>query len=558
MESSILANAVIVMMTLTDSPFSKLSSDELQQLSEFASCEEYQDGDIVFRAGDNNLDLFVVESGTLDILNPTDHDAVIASHSAGHFSGDIDVLTKRPVIVTGVAQGKTRVLRIPNARLREVLTKIPRISDKLLNAFQMRREWLLRTKNIGHIVLGPGKCRKTVELREFLYKNFVPFTWYDPATEEGENVSMEFGRPTEFPVVRCTTGKVLNRPTLHELAVAAGVWQHCPDRNVDLAIVGAGPAGVCAAVYAASEGLSTLVLERLGPGGQASGSSKIENFMGFPAGITGADLATRGVLQMLKFGAHIVAPVSVKSIQPAKSENEPHQLILDCGAAISAKVILIATGVHLRRLDAEGAERYERQGVYYACTTVESLLHDNEDVAVVGAGNSAGQAAVFLSECCPSRTVHMIVRGEFGPSMSEYLAQRIRANSDIRIHEGTKITAVHGGHTIESATVQDNSGKTSELDLAAIFVFIGADPSAEFLPDTVARDDKGFLLTGPEIVSAGLWPLTDRPPCPLETTIPRVLAAGDIRSSSTKRVGFAVGDGSLAVSCAHRLISLIR
>jgi thioredoxin reductase (NADPH) len=546
------------MMILADAPSSKLTADELEQLSEYATCEQFEDGDIIFNAGDDNVDVFVVEVGALLIINPNDNNAVIAMHEAGNFSGDIDVLTRRPIVVTGIAQGKTRVLRIPNARLREVITRIPRISDKLLTAFQLRREKLLSAKNIGHIILGPGKCRHTTELREFMYKNFVPFTWYDPATEEGRKVSMEFGHPTDFPHIRCTTGKVLTRPTLHELAVGAGVWRHCPDREVDLAIVGAGPAGVCAGVYAASEGLSTLVLDRLGPGGQAGGSSRIENFMGFPAGITGADLATRGVLQMLKFGAQIVAPVLVKTLQPAKTPGEPHELILDCGASIKAKVILIATGVHLRRLDAEGADRYERQGVYYACTTVEALLHDNEDVAVVGAGNSAGQAAIFLSECCPSRKVHLIVRGQFGPSMSDYLSQRIRTISNIRIYEGTKISAVQGGHLIESATLQNKAGETTQLDLAAVFVFIGSDPSAEFLPATVARDDQGFVLTGAEVVSAGLWPLKDRAPCPLETTIPGVLAAGDIRSSSTKRVGFAVGDGSLAVSCAHRLISLIR
>jgi thioredoxin reductase (NADPH) len=278
--------------------------------------------------------------------------------------------------------------------------------------------------------------------------------------------------------------------------------------------------------------------------------------MGFPAGLSGADLATRGVLQMLKFGAHMVAPVMVNSIRPATSAEERHRLVLDCGAEISAKVILIATGVRWRKLDADGAARYERQGIYYACTTVEAMLHDREDVAVVGAGNSAGQAAVYLAECCPSRKVHLLVRRTLGPTMSDYLSKRIRSYSNlIEVHERTQITAVHGGSTIDSITVTNINGRTDELPVAAVFVFIGADPSAEFLPASVARDSKGYILTGTEVVSSGIWPLQDRDPCPLETTVPRILAAGDIRSGSTKRVGFAVGDGSLAVACVHRLIS---
>ena len=367
---------------------------------------------------------------------------------------------------------------------------------------------------------------------------------------------MECGSPELLPAVRCNDGNVLSKPTLQELARGAGVWRHCPSSAVDLAIIGAGPAGVAAAVYASSEGLSTLVLDRLGPGGQAAGSSKIENFIGFPSGLTGADLATRGVLQMLKFGANLVAPVLVKSIEAGKAPHESHKLTLDCGAVIAARVVIVATGVRWRKLTAVGADRFERTGVYYACTTVETVLHDQTDVAVVGAGNSAGQAAMHLSECCPSRKVHMIVRSSLGPSMSEYLVSRIRAARNIVVHEGASIKEVDGGPTIESITLERKDGTHQTLDVTAVFVFIGADPTAEFLPSTVARDSLGFLLTGSEVVSAGLWPLQDRDPCPLETSVPGILAAGDIRSGSTKRVGFAVGDGSLAVTCVHRLISL--
>src|SRR4029077_8153671 len=252
---------------------------------------------------------------------------------------------------------------------------------------------------------GSGRCRDTNTVREFLYKNFVPFTWFDPETE-AQHLLTALGSPRKTPVIECASGRILVNPSLQELASAAGIWKHCPSQEVDFAIVGAGPAGIAAAVYAASEGLSTLMLDKLGPGGQAGGSSRIENFIGFPPGLSGADLATRGVLQMLKFGAQIVTPVTVEKLTPAKSADDLHVLHLDCGAEIRSRVVLLALGVRWRRFEAEGAERFTGAGVYYACTTVEADLYGGTDVAVVGAGNSAGQAVMYLAECCPTRKVH--------------------------------------------------------------------------------------------------------------------------------------------------------
>ena len=349
------------------------------------------------------------------------------------------------------------------------------------------------------------------------------------------------------------------------MAEGAGVWRHCPAEQVDLAIVGAGPAGMTAAVYAASEGLSTIVLDKLGPGGQAGSSSKIENFIGFPSGLTGAELATRSVLQMLKFGAKIAAPVVVQRITPASSPGECHLVQLDCGTLLRARAVLIAAGVRWRRLEAEGAERFESAGIHYACTTVEAMLYDKLDVAVVGAGNSAGQAAMFLSECCPGRRVHLLVRRTLGPGMSEYLVSRIRAAPNITVHEGVEVSAAHGQRRMESVTlrafnpgseVAKNDGPAETLQIGAAFVFIGADPGCAWLPETIARDKLGYILTGVDALRSGRWPLKDREPCPLETTLPGILAAGDIRAGSTKRVGFAVGDGSLAVTCVHKLTAI--
>ena len=413
---------------------------------------------------------------------------MIVTHDPGQFSGDIDLLTGRPVIVTGVARGKSRVWRVPGSHLRALLNRVPNLGEKLIVAFTRRRELLSQAGVFGLRVVGPGRCRDTNTVREFLYKNFVPFNWVDSDTEEGQQLLETLGSPKKTPVIRCGDGQILVNPTLIELARSAGIWKYCPAQQVDFAIVGAGPAGLAAAVYASSEGLSTLILDRLGPGGQAGGSSRIENFIGFPAGLSGADLATRGVLQMLKFGARIVAPVAVEKLTPAKSPDEQHVLHLDCGAEIRSRVVLLALGVCWRRLESEGADQFTGAGIYYACTTVEADLYDGSDVAVVGAGNSAGQAIMFLSECCPTRTVHAIIRHKLGPGMSEYLANRIRASANVVVHEQTEIDAVFGNRRLEEITLKSQEATTPRrLPCAAVFVFIGADPAGEWLPSEIAR-----------------------------------------------------------------------
>jgi thioredoxin reductase (NADPH) len=542
-----------------ETAFPRLTSAELALVTPLARPCDYADGDIVFRAGQPEIDLYIVESGRMEIRNPTDGDRLIAVHEPGHFSGDIDVLTGRPVIVTAVAKGPTRLLCVPNRQLRALLNRVPSLGEKLILAFTRRRELLAQMGGMGLRVVGPGRCRATSTVREFLYKNFVPFTWFDTETEAGRRVLAALGSPRKAPVIDCGDGRILVNPSLQQLASEAGIWRHCPTQEIDFAIVGAGPAGLTAAVYASSEGLSTLLLDQLGPGGQAGASSRIENFIGFPAGLSGADLATRGVLQMLKFGARMIAPVAVQKLTPARSVDDRHALHLDCGAEIRCRVLLLALGVRWRRLQADGADRFAGAGIFYACTSVEADLFDARDVAVVGGGNSAGQAVMFLAECCPTRTVHLLIRSTLGPSMSEYLAERIRAAPNVVVHEQTEIDSLHGGPYLEAIRVRNHvPGAATQLPCAAVFVFIGAEPAAEWLPAEIARDAKGFVLTGTDVLASGLWPRSDREPCPLETSVPGVLAAGDIRAGSVKRVGFAVGDGSLAVACAHRLVSINR
>jgi thioredoxin reductase (NADPH) len=543
-------------VTSAEAAFPSLDPGEMELLRKLAHAQDYLPGETIIKVGEPDIDFIVVECGAIDILNPTDNDKVIVTHKPGEFVGDIDLLTRRPVIITALAKGQTRVLRIPGDKLRDLLNTVPHLSDKLLTAFIQRRQMLQHNNAVGLRVTGPASCKDTNAIREFLHKNFVPFCWFDSDEEAGKERLAKLGNPRKSPVVECSDGKVLINPTLQEISECAGVWHGCPEDRYDLAIVGAGPAGITAAVYAASEGLKTIVLDRLGPGGQAGGSSKIENFIGFPSGLSGTELATRGVLQMLKFGAQIVSPVDVQKLIPRQSPEDCHGLVLDCGTTLRANTVLVATGQCWRQLAARGASRFDRAGIYYACTTVEGYMYRDQEVAVVGAGNSAGQAAMFLADRC-ARTVHLLIRGpELGPGMSEYLAHRIRATPNIKVCVNTEIAEVHGSDSIEKLTLSHRDGQpASDLPVAAVFVFIGAEPQAGWLPEEIARDDLGYLATGADARNSGHWPLTDRDPHPLETSIPGILAAGDVRSGSTKRVGFAVGDGALAVTCTHRLRS---
>ena len=536
-----------------ESAFPRLSQEEMDLVRALGERREFGDGAVIFQVGDADIDFFVVESGQVEILNPTADDARVTVHEPGEFLGDIDLLTRRPVIVRAVALGsKTVLLRIAGSELRRLLNAVPRLGEKLIVAFAVRRELLQRAGVLGLKVIGRGHSPETTQLREFFHKNFVPHTFYDVEDEPGRRELAEHRKSgDDTPVVVCGDGRVLTRPPLGEVARCAGIRRACPDKVFDLAIVGSGPAGMAAAVDAASEALSTVVLDRLGPGGQAAGSSMIENFIGFPSGLSGAELATRGVLQMLKFGATLLTPVRAEGLTPGRGD-EPHVVRLDDGSEVRARCVLVATGARWRKLEAKNAARFERAGIYYAATSVEARVCSDVPVAVVGGGNSAGQAAMFLSECSP--LVHMLIRGDdLTKGMSEYLHSRIRQNERIRLHTNVEVAEVIGRDQIEAVEVVDRrSGARRRVGCGGVFVFIGAEPHTGWLPDAVARDDHGYVLTGPDAARSGKWKL-EREPCTLETTVPRVLAGGDARAGSTKRVGFAVGDGSMAVTCVHRL-----
>lgn len=545
-------------------PAGSLDDQDLRHLLTVSKPESFEPGAFLMHFGQAAVDLFVIESGEVEVLNPTDGGRRMLVRRAGDFLGDIDVLTGRPVSLAvralgDEAGGPTRVLRVPANRVRELLNSAPHVGEKLITAFQLRRQLHAAAGAMGLRVIGPHASAETNVLREFLHKNFVAFTWVASDSPTGRDEALKLGGAERLPAVDCGNGRILFRPSLRETATAAGVWRGCPEGRYDFAIVGAGPAGLSAAVYAASEGLRTIVLDRFGPGGQMGGSSMIENFIGFPAGLSGTDLSTRGVLQMFKFGAEMATPVAVDRFEAATADDAPHVLHLDCDTAVLATTVLACTGVEWRRLEAENARRFERAGVHYVCTAVESGLYEHCDVAVVGAGNSAGQAVMFLADRHADRTVHVLVRRTLEAGMSNYLADRIRRTPNVTVHEGVEIASVEGETSIRAAVVvRPQTGERWILPIGAIFVFIGSAPRTDWLPSSVARDERGFVLTGVDVVTTGLWPRIDRAPCPIETSVPRLLAAGDLRAGSTKRVGFAVGDGSLAVTCAHRLQELMQ
>jgi thioredoxin reductase (NADPH) len=534
--------------------FPKLSETEFASLAAIAELCSFEDGESIFQAGQRGLPFYVIESGAIAIVDESaDEPKTIAVHGPREFTGDVSLLTDRPAVISAYAQGDCRAYCVSSTELRRVIQEIPDLSDKLLEAFQTRRFLLERSGFIGVRVFGSIGDPALTDIREFFDKNKVPHTWIDADASEGRTTLKSLEVETDqLPFVVCNRGTRSPRPTVTRLAECLGLKRQIRTEPFDLVIVGAGPAGLASAVYGASEGLATIVLDRFGPGGQAGTSSRIENYMGFPAGLSGADLANRGYLQALKFGAELVAPVEVRSMT---CEDKMHRLVLDDGQVVSGRTILIATGATYQRLPVAGCERWDGAGIFYSCTSVHARSCRNGRAAVVGGGNSAGQAAMFLAEHTAGAT--LILRGkDLRKSMSDYLARRIERHDKIEILRHVEVDTVEGGRTLTGLRLRDvQDGGFHDLACSAVFVFIGAQPRTSWLPPSIAVDSKGFILTGAEAAHSGRWPLNDREPCTVETTCPGVFAAGDVRSNTTKRVAFAVGDGALAVTCAHRVLA---
>ncbi|MGB9456821.1 MAG: FAD-dependent oxidoreductase [Bryobacteraceae bacterium] len=533
--------------------FPKLDETQISQLADCTHAQPklFRDGQTLFAVGERNMNFFVVKSGEVEIVDYSgDERKTIATHRPGEFTGDISHLTGLPAVVSGIARGDCEVYEITGDALRQALNRCPAISDIILQAFIARRQLLRESPNFtGLRVIGSRYSPDTFRVRDFLSKNRILFTWVDVENDPNvDRLLRQFGvTESDTPVVACGSMLLLRNPSNRQLADAIGIRQPLEDLVYDLVVVGAGPAGLAAAVYGASEGLRTAVLEQTAPGGQAGASMRIENYLGFPTGLTGSELAGRAILQANKFGAHLSVPTLVNRLA---FENAYTLVRLDGGETVTAKCLLIATGADYRRLGVAGADRFEGTGVYYAATLAEAHLCQGSQVVVVGGGNSAGQAAVFLSG--HAHSVLIVIRGDdLYKSMSSYLVQRIEQTPNIELLCNTTIRQMNGnGHLASVDIVHSKTGEERTVETPGVFSFIGADPRTSWLPPEIERDGKGFVRTGADLARSPYW-TSGRQPLLLETSRPGVFAAGDVRSGSVKRVASAVGEGAMAVQFVH-------
>ena len=534
--------------------FPRLSADQLATLAEYAARRDFHDGDRLFEAGGNRNAFFVVVTGEVEIIDRSgDEPRTVAVHQPGEFTGDVDLLTRRRPLVTAVARGDTRVLEIAPPDVRRIIAERPAVGELILRAFIARRQLLLDSGFQGVRVIGSGRSRDAYHLREFLSRNQVPVTWIDTDEDPGVGELLaHFGLGEhDLPAVACDGQPLMRNPSIRQLAEAVGLKPPLGTDVYDLVIIGAGPAGLAAAVYGASEGLRTLVLDRSSPGGQAGASMKIENYLGFPTGITGAQLTARATLQAQKFDARFSVPSPVSTL---RRDGEHVGIDIDGGERATARCVLIATGADYRRLEVPGRERFDGLGVYYEATATELGECRDIDVVLVGGGNSAGQAAVFLAEHLPH--VFLLMRGgDLRADMSSYLAERIEGCDNIEVLGHTEIREMQGGERLERIVVANTrTGATRTIDTPAVFTFIGAVPRTDWLPDGIQTDDDGYIRTGRAAANSPNW-AGSRPPFLLETSWPGVFAAGDVRLGSVKRVASAVGEGAMAVKFVHEYLA---
>jgi thioredoxin reductase (NADPH) len=538
----------------------KLREDQIEVLSRYGQTRKTEAGQVLFRAGDTSSDFLVVLEGEVELVDDfAGERRTMGVMRPGRFVGDLLLLTGQAAYLSVVVREGGKVLAISRQRLKEVVTEEPSLSDIILKAFLARRSLIMRA-GIGLRIIGSRHSRDATRLREFAARNRLPHAWIE--LEEDPNKAQallkRFGaEPAETPVTIWQGKDVLKNPTNAELARAIGLMVDAPQqRTYDLVVVGAGPAGLGAAVYGASEGLSTFALESIALGGQAGTSSRIENFLGFPAGLSGFELASRALVQADKFGAQTAVPYEAVGL---KSRNGHYHIELSEGGEVVARSVIAATGARYRRLDVPGLERFEGVSVHYAATEAEAQRCEGGEVAVVGGGNSAGQAALFLAG--RTRRVYLLIRGDdLGKSMSRYLVDRVTSTENVELLANTEIRELVGEDRLEGVVVEHNrSGVRRPLGARALFVFIGAEANTGWLAGAVELDERGFVLTGRELdgfaLEGGAWRGLSRGPYLMETSLPGVFAAGDVRSGSIKRVASAVGEGSMAVRLVHQYLA---
>src|SRR5215208_2423393 len=534
----------------------RLRSDQIRILKRYGRARETEVGDVLFRAGDTDNDFIVVLEGEVKVGDDFPGEwRTIGTFHEGRFLGELNMLTGQAMYLTGVVSEAGEILAIPRERLKEVVTEEPNISDIILRAFLARRSYMVKT-GIGLRIIGSRHSPDAARLREVAARNRVPHVWIElEENPKAEALLARFGaKPSETPVTVWQGEDVLKNPTNLEFARATGLEVEAPvDRTYDLVVVGAGPAGLGASVYGASEGLSTLALESVALGGQAGTSSRIENYPGFPAGLSGFELASRVLVQADKFGARTAVPRQAVGL---RRENGHYQIELSEGGEVTARSVIVATGARYRRLDVPRLGRFEGVSVHYAATEAEAQRCEGEEVAVVGGGNSAGQAALFLAG--RTRRVYLLIRGsDLGKSMSKYLVDRITAAENVELLTSTEVREFMGEDRLKGVVIEDNrSGARRTLGARALFVFIGAEANTGWIKGAVELDERGFVLTGRELNDSALdeddWQERSREPFLLETSMPGVFAAGDVRSGSIQRCASAVGEGSMAVRLVHQ------
>jgi len=539
-----------------DALTTELDDSEIALLESYGTRRMVASGEYLYRAGDAGYDFYVVLSGVVEAVIEGDAgERVVATHGRGRFLGELNLLTGLRVFVSARVAETSELLVIPVDQFRRVIAIEPGLSDKILATFMARRNELLAGASSTTRLIGSRFSPEVLQLREFLSRTRIPHEWLDPDSDAAvEGILEQFGLEVEeFPVV-VMSGTVLRRATPGLLADQLGLTvERLPDRCFDVVIVGGGPAGLAAAVYGASEGLRTLGIEMVAPGGQAGTSSRIENYFGFPTGISGGDLAQRGFVQAEKFGANLTAPCEASRLK----EQSGHLVVeLSDGSEVAGRAVIVATGAAYRRLDVDRIIEFDAKGVYYAATELEARQCAGSPVVVVGGGNSAGQASIFLAD--KGSPVTVVIRGrELRASMSGYLVQRLESHPHIDILTESQIVALEGDEVLSSVQIAGPQG-SSGRPCAALFSFIGAEPQTGWLNGCAALDDHGFVLTdralGPEHLD-GPWTALGRAPLPYETSHPGLFAVGDVRSGSTKRVATAVGEGSAAVRAVHEFLA---
>ncbi|MCU1359169.1 MAG: Thioredoxin-disulfide reductase [Ilumatobacteraceae bacterium] len=536
-----------------DDAFPTLSPADLATLQSFGVRSRVEVGDVLFHSGDTAYDFFVNISATVQIINDTDGvDDVVTEHGPGRFLGELSLLTGQRAYLTARVSVAGEIIAVPVAQLRRLIATVPDISDTIMAAFIARREILLNASASVIRVIGSRFSAEALALREFLVRNQLPHQWLDVDSEpDVDRLATEFGiDPADYPVA-LTNGAVLRRATPGSLSSYIGLTaETVPDRCVDVVVIGAGPAGLAASVYAASEGLRKLTVESVAPGGQACTSSRIENYLGFPAGISGLDLTNRALTQARKFGATLTTPCEAVAL----TEQAGHLVAkLSDGTMLGARAMIVATGARYRRLDVDRLADLEGAGVYYAATDTEVKLCARSPVVVVGGGNSAGQAALYLAKAGCHVTL-VIRRDDLSSSMSSYLSDRIDAHPHIALRARSVISALLGDHSLEAVGIEHIDQGPTQVPAAGLFSFIGAEPATEWLADDVATDDRGFVRTDRDIDESDLgpaWRIAGRSPLPYETSRMGLFAVGDVRRGSMKRVAAAVGEGSAAVRSVH-------